>query len=151
MSDPKETGCKELTERQYCYKSKGPGVSLQKCGACQVDLYCSETSRLPPHSNASLCGLQARGDLLLCDRSQYSPIDTFPSAQEMCGQLKQASEDNKRTGMAGALFAILLDTDSATLNIAPVRFPKTSAGPLPPLAMNCEQWLTKRLNNGIVV
>ncbi|KAJ7512145.1 hypothetical protein B0H11DRAFT_1699310 [Mycena galericulata] len=83
------------------------------------------------------------------------PIDTFPSAQEMRGQLKQQSEDNKRTGQAGAIFVTLMDTDTGTMNIAPVGFPKASRAhglmdPLP-FGLSWEEWLTKRLNDGIVV
>lgn len=82
------------------------------------------------------------------------PIDSYPMAQEMRGQLKQASDHNKTTGMAGAIFVLLMDTDSGTCNIAPVGFPKLSESSRSlrsPLGIPWEDWLTKRLNEGIVV
>jgi hypothetical protein len=36
MSDPNET----LHQCQYCFKLKGAGVTLQRCGACKIDIYC---------------------------------------------------------------------------------------------------------------
>ncbi|KAJ6509861.1 hypothetical protein DFH09DRAFT_1198592, partial [Mycena vulgaris] len=188
MSDPKETGRKELTQCQYCFKSKGPGVSLQKCGACSVDIYCSKACQrsawkthklkctlsqraLPVAQVEALKGLRsftskhrptiaeggvralnvladpsrAERDVLLIalrprdsKRSETAffvvtltvvPIDTFPQAQEIRGQLKQASIEQKRSGMAGAIFVILMDTSSGATNFAPVGFPKTSEAP----------------------
>ncbi|KAJ6496069.1 hypothetical protein C8R45DRAFT_802451, partial [Mycena sanguinolenta] len=41
-SDPKETQRKKNTQCQYCFKSKGPGVTLHRCAACEIDLYCSK-------------------------------------------------------------------------------------------------------------
>lgn len=81
------------------------------------------------------------------------PIDTFPQAHEMRGQLKQASDDNKRSGMAGAIFVLLMDTDTGMMNIAPVGFPKASRLKefLGPLGTTWEEWVMNRLNEGIVV
>jgi hypothetical protein len=39
-SAPKEFLRKELTQCQYCYKSKNSGITLQKCAACLIDVYC---------------------------------------------------------------------------------------------------------------
>ncbi|KAJ7259143.1 hypothetical protein B0H12DRAFT_1109058 [Mycena haematopus] len=46
-SDPKETKRKELTQCQYCFKSKGPGVTLQRCGGCEIDIYCVRNTSYP--------------------------------------------------------------------------------------------------------
>jgi hypothetical protein len=40
VSDPAETNRKELTQCQFCYKSRAEGAVLQKCAGCKVDLYC---------------------------------------------------------------------------------------------------------------
>ncbi|KAF8179606.1 hypothetical protein K438DRAFT_1603774 [Mycena galopus ATCC 62051] len=79
------------------------------------------------------------------------PFATFPRAEEMRGQLKLASEDNKRVGMAGAMFVILMDTDNGIMNIAPVGFPKASREFSKSLSTTWEEWLKKRLNEGLVV
>ncbi|KAJ7498332.1 hypothetical protein B0H11DRAFT_1909369 [Mycena galericulata] len=42
MPSWKEMIHRELAQCQYCYKSRGPKVSLQKCAGCKVDLYCSK-------------------------------------------------------------------------------------------------------------
>ncbi|KAJ7168006.1 hypothetical protein C8R46DRAFT_1094683 [Mycena filopes] len=44
-SDPKQTLRNELTQCQYCHKSKGPGVTLRKCASCEVDIYCTHKSK----------------------------------------------------------------------------------------------------------
>ncbi|KAJ7731263.1 hypothetical protein B0H16DRAFT_1893416 [Mycena metata] len=216
-SDPKQTIRKELTQCQYCHKSKGPGVTLKTCAACEVEIYCSKacqksawkthktkcalnqkTNALPAHQVDALKTLRsftskhrptiaeggiralnviadparAERDLLLITvrpradstRAETAyfvttlsvvPIERFRKGrtEEMRGQLKQASEDYRRTGLAGALFVVLLDTDAAMSNIAPVGFPKAAAGTFPPLPVGTtwEEWVMKRLNEGIVV
>ncbi|KAJ7101960.1 hypothetical protein C8R44DRAFT_988280 [Mycena epipterygia] len=214
-SDPKETMRKELTQCQYCYKSRGPGVSLQKCGGCQSALYCSkECQKNGWKTHKAKCALNQRAKELPVERvdtiktlrgftakhrptiaeagiralnvlvdparaerdilmiylrprrdskrvetaffataANIVPIETFPMAQqqELRGQLKQASEDNIRSGMAGAIFVFLLETETGMSNVAPVGFPKASPGIMPPLGISWEQWLIKRLNEGIVV
>ncbi|KAJ7226789.1 hypothetical protein GGX14DRAFT_417388 [Mycena pura] len=211
MSDRSETMRKELTQCQHCWKSKGDGVSLRKCAACKVDLYCSkQCQRSAWKSHKAKCllnqrnlpvaqmdalkdlrsftskhrptiaeaGIRALGVLADPSRAEQdvlmillrrrmdskrvetsffvtsaivAPLDSFPTAQEMRGQLKQASEDNKRSGMAGAIFVLLMDTDSAAVNVAPVGFPKASTSLLSPLGTSWQEWLTTRLNEGIVV
>ncbi|KAJ7866666.1 hypothetical protein B0H13DRAFT_2066421 [Mycena leptocephala] len=206
MSDPNQTMRKELTQCQYCYKSKGPGVTLQKCAACKVDIYCSKACQKSAwKTHKAKCALNQRTDsmpaektdalktlrgftskhrptiaeggirainrelLLILVRSRPDsnrletayfvtmlsvvPIDTFPQAHEMRGQLKQASDDNKRSGMAGAIFVLLMDTDTGMMNIAPVGFPKASRLKelLGPLGTTWEEWVMNRLNEGIVV
>ncbi|KAJ7259144.1 hypothetical protein B0H12DRAFT_1182297 [Mycena haematopus] len=79
------------------------------------------------------------------------PISTFPQAEEIRGQLKLASDANKRTGMAGALFVMLMETDGFVRNVAPVGFPAASPDMLEPLSTTWEEWLAKRLNEGLVV
>ncbi|KAJ6471576.1 hypothetical protein C8R47DRAFT_988221 [Mycena vitilis] len=76
------------------------------------------------------------------------PIAVFPTSQEMRAQLKQAIEDNRRLGMAGAIFVILMDLDTGVSNVAPVGF---GDEPFPPLGTTVEAWLTTRLNKGIIV
>jgi len=41
-SDASESARKDLTQCQYCFKSRGSGITLQKCAACKVDMYCSK-------------------------------------------------------------------------------------------------------------
>lgn len=233
-SDRKETMRKELTQCQYCYKSRGPGVTLQKCGGCQSALYCVrpvvfclivlDLDDVPSQSKAcqksgwkthkAKCAINQRAKELPVDRvdtiktlrgftakhrptiaeagiralnvladparaerdilmihlrprrdstrvetaffvtaANVVPIETFPGAQqqELLGQLRQASADNMRNGMAGAIFVMLMETDTGMSNVAPVGFPKASAGIFPPLGISWEQWLITRLNEGIVV
>ncbi|KAJ6454207.1 hypothetical protein C8R45DRAFT_882233 [Mycena sanguinolenta] len=213
-SDPKETLRKELTQCQHCFKSRGPGVTLQRCGACQVDLYCSKECQRAAwkthkpkcainRSNAEMmpktsldtlkalraftskhrptiaeAGIRALGvftdpsraehDLLLIllrprlesprvettfwvTAANVVPISTFPQREEMRGQLKVASDANKRSGMAGALFVMLMDIEGGTTNVAPVGFPKASPELLDPASAAWETWLTTRLNEGVVV
>ncbi|KAJ7156722.1 hypothetical protein C8R46DRAFT_1114977 [Mycena filopes] len=60
-SDPKQTLRNELTQCQYCFKSKGPGVDLRKCAACKVDLYCSkECQKSAWKTHKSKCALNQR-------------------------------------------------------------------------------------------
>ncbi|KAJ6527886.1 hypothetical protein DFH09DRAFT_850178, partial [Mycena vulgaris] len=77
-------------------------------------------------------------------------IDTFPAAQEMRVQLQLASDEQKRTGMAGAIFALLVDLESKTSNVVTVGFPKAMKGVPAPRGSSWEEWLTRRLNEGIV-
>lgn len=77
-------------------------------------------------------------------------INTFPTAQEMRGQLQLASDEQKRTGMAGAIFALLLDLESMASNAVIVGFPKDMQGVPAPRGSSWEEWLMERLNEGIV-
>ncbi|KAJ6496070.1 hypothetical protein C8R45DRAFT_1211761 [Mycena sanguinolenta] len=79
------------------------------------------------------------------------PISTFPEAEEMRGQLKLASEANKRVGMTGALFVMMMETGNGTINVTPVGFKQASRTFLKPLPTTWEEWLTKRLNEGLVI
>ncbi|KAJ6471590.1 hypothetical protein C8R47DRAFT_1297351 [Mycena vitilis] len=192
-SGRRQTLRKELTQCQYCYKSKGPGVSLQRCGGCGVDIYCSKECQrsawkthkakcainqrfkeMPTEKTDALKALRAftakhrptvaeggiralnfqRGDSTRI-QTAYTvvsvavvPIAVFPTSQEMRAQLKQAIEDNRRLGMAGAIFVILMDLDTGVSNVAPVGF---GDEPFPPLGTTVEEWLTTRLNEGIIV
>ncbi|KAJ7731241.1 hypothetical protein B0H16DRAFT_1427548 [Mycena metata] len=217
-SDPKQTIRKELTQCQYCYKSKGSGVTLRSCAACEVDMYCSKacqkaawkvhktkcalnrkTNALPAQRMDALKALRTftskhrptiaegglralnvfadparaeRDILLIAVRPRADsirpetayfvtmlsviPIESFATNKshemEMRGQLKQASDDQKRRGFAGAIFVVLFDTDGVMSNIAAVGFEKNVPGGLPPLiGATWEEWVTKRLNEGIVV
>jgi hypothetical protein len=67
----------------------------------------------------------------------------------MRGQLKQLSDDDKRTGKGGALL-VLLDIESGTSNVAGVGSPAATDGLLAPLSTTLEEWLMTRLNEGIV-
>ncbi|KAF7346765.1 hypothetical protein MSAN_01815000 [Mycena sanguinolenta] len=213
-SDPKETQRKELTQCQYCFKSRGPGVTLQRCGACEVDLYCSKEcqraawkthkrkcainranakimSKTALHTLKALsaftakhrptlaeAGIRALGvvtdpsraerDLLVIllrprldsprvettfwvTAASVVPMSTFPQAEEMRNQLKLANEANKPSGMAGALFVMLMEIEGGTTNLAPVGFPKVAPELLDPASAAWEAWLTTRLNEGVVV
>ncbi|KAF8175907.1 hypothetical protein K438DRAFT_1847259 [Mycena galopus ATCC 62051] len=204
---------KELIQCQFCYKSKGSGVTLQKCAGCKIDLYCSKecqksawkthkpkcllnqraksdlpvehvdtlkmlrgftSKHRPSIAQASVMALdvfadpaRAERDLLMIrlrprpDSSRLEtsfvvtsinivPIDTFPTAQELYTQLKQASDDNKRTGMAGAIFVLLMDIESKAANVTAVGFPRKMEGVPPSLGSSTcwEDWLTARLDSG---
>lgn len=65
--------------------------------------------------------------------------------------MKQASDDNKRTGAAGAIFILLMDTESRLTNATGVGFPKVMPGDAPSLGSSWEEWLTGMLNGGIVM
>ncbi|KAJ7809013.1 hypothetical protein B0H14DRAFT_2163120, partial [Mycena olivaceomarginata] len=52
------------------------------------------------------------------------PLSYFPTADEMRGQLTLAADANRRSGMAGALFVVLVDTGSGITNVVPVGFPE---------------------------
>ena len=56
------------------------------------------------------------------------PIDAFPMAEDMRGQLKQIKDD-KQVGTLGALLVVLEVTNTKSINIVPVPIPM---GP-PPL------------------
>ncbi|KAJ7923714.1 hypothetical protein B0H13DRAFT_1602357, partial [Mycena leptocephala] len=79
------------------------------------------------------------------------PIDAFPMAEDMRGQLKQMKEDSKRVGTLGALLVVLEVTDTKSINVVPVPIPKG-----PPLSLRqpeipWEDMLKIMLNNGLVV
>ncbi|KAF8202741.1 hypothetical protein K438DRAFT_1758055 [Mycena galopus ATCC 62051] len=78
------------------------------------------------------------------------PLATFTKAEEMRGQLQMANAALRRVGNAGALLVLLMETDTGTTNVAPVGFP-ASPDNLEPLSTTWEAWLTRRLNEGVVV
>ncbi|KAJ6454203.1 hypothetical protein C8R45DRAFT_1038349 [Mycena sanguinolenta] len=212
--DPKGSQRKELIQCQYCFKSKGPGVTLQRCGACEIDLYCSkECQRAAWKTHKPKCainranakmmpktaldtlktlraftakhrptiaeaGIRALGVAADPSRAKRDPLviqlrprldsprvettfwvtaanvvpmSMFPQVEEMQAQLKLASDTHKRSGMAGALFVMLMDIESGTTNVAPVGFPKLAPELLDPSSATWEAWLTTRLNEGVVV
>ncbi|KAF7375399.1 hypothetical protein MSAN_00427500 [Mycena sanguinolenta] len=212
-SNPKETQQKKSTQCQYCFKSKGPGVILYRCSACEIDLYCSKecqraawkthktkcainqsyAEKLPKSRFAlkalraftgkhrptlSEAGIRALGvttdpsraerDVLLVlvrprlDSPRVEttfcvtavsivPLSGFPQAEEMRGQLQRASEENRRGGSTGALLVMLMDPINETINVMAVGFKTASRRFSQPLATTWEEWLTKRLNEGVVV
>jgi hypothetical protein len=78
------------------------------------------------------------------------PFETFgPKAEEMRGQLKLAHDDNVRTGMAGAVYAVLCHPSSGATNICPVGFPKDIKRMMY-AGMPWKEWMLKRMNEGIV-
>ncbi|KAJ7331049.1 hypothetical protein DFH08DRAFT_882204 [Mycena albidolilacea] len=166
-SDPKET----LRQCQYCFKSKGAGVTLQRCGTYEIDIYCSKAcQRAARKTHKAKCaidrahiqrlsttsinvpkglrafsskhrltiaeaGVRALGifgeptraerdvlPVLLRPRldsprvettfwvtaTHVAPLANFPRAEEMREQLKLSSDANRRSGMAGGLFVVLM-------------------------------------------
>jgi len=67
----------------------------------------------------------------------------------MRGQLKLASDSNIRTGMMGAVFAVLSHISSGTMNICPVCYPKEIKDVMY-AGMPWKKWMLNRLNEGIV-
>jgi hypothetical protein len=79
------------------------------------------------------------------------PFESFGPrhAEEMLGQLKLAHDDNVRTGMVGAVFAVLYHPTSGAMNICPVGFPKEVSKEMD-LRIAWKEWMMQRLNEGIV-
>lgn len=234
QSDPAEPIRKELTQCQYCFKSRAAGVTLQKCAACKIDIYCvcyfgpvwfpisnlfhlvlqskecqkkawpthkskcklnrllasgGPTTQLdvlknlraftskhrPTIAEASLRALEVCVDpsrafrdvvvIFLESRSGSTrtetsffatgadvvPFESFGpvKAEEMRGQLKLAHDNNIRTGMMGAVFAILCNPSSGAMNVCPIGFPK-DIGKMMYAGMPWKEWMLNRLNEGIV-
>jgi hypothetical protein len=80
-----------------------------------------------------------------------APIASFPKSDEMRGQLKLASDQYKQSGLTGALLVVLMETDSGTCNIAPVGYSQMSSKYMKPLSTPWKEWLTGRMNEGLVV
>ncbi|KAJ7851421.1 hypothetical protein B0H14DRAFT_3866343 [Mycena olivaceomarginata] len=212
MSSKKEKIHRELTECQYCYKSKSPKVSLQKCAGCKVDLNCSKecqksawkthkvkcalnqrvyalpdeqihaskalrdfTSKHRPTINeTAIRALNvfedpscAERDLLMIKlrprlystRTQTAfcvtaanvvPIDAFPMAEDMRGQLKRIKEDDKQVGALGALLVVLQVIDTKSMLFL-CRFQRVPPPSLPQPEMPWEDMLKIMLNKGLVV
>jgi hypothetical protein len=74
---------------------------------------------------------------------------TLDKAREMREQLKLAHDDNVRTGMMGAVFAILCHSSSGMMNVCPVGFPKEIRQVMY-AGMPWKEWMLNRLNEGIV-
>ncbi|KAJ7854842.1 hypothetical protein B0H14DRAFT_3136477 [Mycena olivaceomarginata] len=135
---------RELTQCQYCYKSKGPKVSLQNVqGARSIyirvhslpdeHIDASKTLRdftskhRPTINETAVRALyvfedpsRAGRDLLMLRLRPSS--NAFPMAEDMRGQLKQIKEDDKRVGTLGALLVVceVIDTKSTNVVLVPI-------------------------------
>ncbi|GJE89436.1 zinc finger MYND domain-containing protein [Phanerochaete sordida] len=57
---------KELTQCQYCWKRKAPGVTFHRCSGCKVDIYCgTECQRAAWPSHKAKCKLNSRPSAML--------------------------------------------------------------------------------------
>ncbi|KAJ7820959.1 hypothetical protein B0H13DRAFT_1660678 [Mycena leptocephala] len=82
--------------------------------------------------------------------STVVPVDVFPMAEDMRGQLKQIKEDDKRFGTVDALLVVEV-TDTKSINVVPAPILKCPPPSLPQPKIRWEHMLKIMLNNGLVV